>query len=283
MSNAVVLKQESQNPEVGRFAASILRVLRPLIRLMVGNITFPAFLNMAKTIYVEEAERKLLQRDPNARITKSSLALLTGIDTRAISQVLQESKVDKEFEAQDLLPEAHVLAKWARDPIYLDALSDPLDLPIYGRGHTFQSLVSKTVGRNVTAQTVLDRLIASGNIELVDENTVRMLSRYYFPLSGAKYELIDVGMAAASNLLGTVQFNVDHRDDPDKRLIQQQRWSNTIPADKYEEFKIILEQQIRENVDSSLEKIESYEDENSANQLMTAGVGFYFFESPKES
>ncbi len=273
----------SRNPEVGRFAASILRVLRPLIRLMVGNITFPAFLNMAKTIYVEEAERKLLQRDSNARITKSSLALLTGIDTRAISHILSSDPNSREVEAKDLLPEAHVLAKWALDPIYLDELSDPLDLPIYGRGQTFQSLVSQTAGRNVTAQTVLDRLVASGNIELVDENTVRLLSRYYFPLSGAKYELIDVGMAAAANLLSTVQFNVDHRDDPSRRLIQQQRWSNTIPADKYKEFKLAIEKQIRENIDSSLAKIENYEDENSAEQLMTAGVGFYFFESPKDS
>ncbi len=94
--------KQSHNPEVGRFAASILRVLRPLIRLMVGNITFPAFLNMTKTIYVEEAERKLRQRDPNARITKSSLALLTGIDTRAISQVIDQSQNQMEFEAQDL-------------------------------------------------------------------------------------------------------------------------------------------------------------------------------------
>jgi len=251
---------------------------------MVGNITFPAFLNMAKTIYVEEAERKLLQRDSNARITKSSLALLTGIDTRAISHILHTSKEDKEFEAQDLLPEAHVLDKWARDPLFLDEHSDPLDLPIYGRGQTFQSLVSQTAGRNVTAQTVLDRLDASGNIELVDENTVRMVSRYYFPLTGAKYEMVDVGMQAAANLLGTVQHNVDHRDEPDHRLLQQQRWSTTIPAHIYQEFKQAVEAKMREHIDISLEQIEEYEDDSDpTHQLITAGVGFYFFESPKES
>jgi len=279
----VAVKQESQNPDVGRFAASILRVLRPLIRLMVGNITFPAFLNMAKTIYVDEAERKLLQRDPNARITKSSLALLTGIDTRAISQVMQASKEDKVFKAEDLLPEAHVLDKWARDPMFLDEFSEPIHLPIYGRGLTFQNLVSQTAGRNVTAQTVLDRLVASGNIELIDENTVRMVSRYYFPLSGAKYEMVDVGMQAAANLLGTVQHNVDHRDHPDHRLLQQQRWSTTIPIHIYEEFKTAVEAKMREHIDISLEQIEEYEDDSGPKQqLMTAGVGFYFFESPSE-
>ena len=282
MSNTAL--NHSNTPEVGRFAASILRVLRPLIRLMVGNITFPAFLNMAKTIYVEEAQRKLLQRDPNARVTKSSLALLTGIDTRAISQMLKTNKEEKEFEAQDLLLEAHVLDKWARDPLFSNELAEPLDLPIYGRGFTFQSLVSQTAGRNVTAQTVLDRLVASGNIEMVDENTVHMVSRYYFPLSGAKYEMVDVGMQAAANLLGTVQHNVDHRDHPDSRFLQQQRWSTTIPIHAYEDFKKSVEAKMREHIDISLEQIEDFEDDSDTEQqLMTAGVGFYFFKSPKDN
>jgi len=198
--------------------------------------------------------------------------------------VLQTNKEDKEFEAQDLLLEAHVLDKWARDPMFLNELSKPLDLPIYGRGLTFQNLVSQTAGRNVTAQTVLDRLVASANIELLDENTVRMVSRYYFPLSGAKYEMVDVGMQAAANLLSTVQHNVDYRDKPDRRLLQQQRWSTTIPNHMYEEFKKSVEAKMREHIDISLEQIEQHEDDSDPNQhLMTAGVGFYFFESPKDS
>ena len=167
--------------------------------------------------------------------------------------------------------------------MFLGDTSEPLDLPIYGRGLTFQNLVSQTAGRNVTAQTVLDRLVASGNIELVDENTVRMVSRYYFPLSGAKYEMVDVGMQAAANLLGTVQHNVDHRDHPDQRFLQQQRWSTTIPRHVYEEFKKAVETKMREHIDISLEQIEEFEDDRGPQQqLITAGVGFYFFESPKD-
>ena len=274
--------KETHNPDVGRFAASILRVLRPLIRLMVGNITFPAFLNMAKTIYVEEAERKLLQRDPNARITKSSLALLTGIDTRAISQVISQGQDHKEVEAQDLLPEASVLGAWTLKPDFLDANGAPKDLPIYGRGVTFQSLVSQAAGRNVTAQTVVDRLVATGNIELIDENTIRMLSRHYFPLSGAKYEMVDVGMQAAANLLGTVQHNVENRDNPDGRLLQQQRWSSTIPISKYADFQEKIMKMMYSYIDASLEQIEHFEEDTETSEQVSAGVGFYYFESPKD-
>ena len=156
-------QHESQNPEVGRFTASIISVLRPLIRLMVGHITFPAFLSITQTIYVEETERKLKHQDPGARITKSALSLMSGIDTRAISQILNASSEEKEIQTQDLLPEAHVLEKWARDPAYQSEDDQINDLQIYGRGITFQNLVSQTVGRNVTAQTVLDLRGFSGN------------------------------------------------------------------------------------------------------------------------
>jgi len=51
----------------------------------------------------------------------------------------------------------------------------------------------------------------------------------------------------------------------------------------YEEFKQSVEERMREHVDISLEQIESFEDENDpTDELMTAGVGFYFFESPKD-
>ncbi len=282
MSN-VALK-ESQNPKAARFTESIIRVLRPLIRLMVGNITFQAFIGLAKQIYVEEAQRELKKEDPQARVTKSALALITGIDTRAISQLLNAKADDNQHDAQYLQLEAAVLADWGLKPEYRGAENQPVDLPVYGRGMTFQSLVTKTAGRNVTAQTVLDRLISSGNVELIDENTVRLISRIYFPLTGAKYETIDNGMHAASNLLRTVQHNLDNKDRPDKRLVQQQRWSMSIPREKYSAFKAVMTQMMRSQIDDTFKVIEDYEDEEDKNaDNVTAGVGFYYFESLEDN
>lgn len=271
-------QNDSQHPNVSRFTSAIHRVLRPLIRLMVGNMTYPAFIAMAKNIYVEEAERKL-KRDPsNKRITKSSLALLTGIDTRQISQVMNAPK-NIALEATDLLPEAFVLGQWATEGTYKNLNSDkPIDLPVYGRGLTFQNLVTRTVGRNVTAQTVLDRLVSTGNIEYIDENTIRLLSPYYFPLTGAKYELLDVGMQATANLLLTVDNNISHRDETSQRFVQQQRWSRAIPREKHEAFKQHIAEFIHKQLDESVTEIVKYESPVQTDETITAGIGMYYFE-----
>ena len=281
MTNGV--PQKETNAQAGRFTESIIRVLRPLIRLMVGNITFNVFLDLAKQIYVEESQRELKRRDPKGRVTKSALALLTGIDTRAINQILAEMAEDKELDEIFLIPEAEVLAEWGYKPKFRGPDDIPIDLPISGRGITFQNLVTKLAGRNVTAQTVLDRLTKSGNVELVDENTVRLVSKIYFPLQGDNYEALDVGMAAAANLLRTVHHNVSNQDGAPGRLVQQQRWSNDIPIKNYEKFKAAITDLLRDQIDESLSVLENYEDEHDASPKVTAGIGAYYFESFDDS
>ncbi len=276
-------RSNNQHPNVSRFTSAIHRVLRPLIRLMVGNMTYPAFISMAKNIYIEEAERKLKQDSSSKRITKSSLALLTGIDTRQISQAMNAPKAEA-LEAPDLLPEAYVLGQWSSEGTYKDVdTQKTLDLPVYGRGLTFQNLVTRTVGRNVTAQTVLDRLVSTGNIEYVNENTVRLLSPYYFPLTGAKYELLDVGMQATANLLLTVDNNISHRDDTGQRFVQQQRWSRAIPTEKHEAFKLHMSEFIKQQLNESVTELEQFEDPIPTKETITAGVGYYYFESLPET
>ena len=50
-------------------------ILRRVVRLLVGTVSFPALQEILRKIYVEEAEKKLI-RD-NSKATKSALALLT--------------------------------------------------------------------------------------------------------------------------------------------------------------------------------------------------------------
>lgn len=246
-------------------------------------MTYPAFITMAKSIYIEEAERKLKQDPMTKRVTKSSLALLTGIDTRQISQFMNAPEAAK-LEAPDLLPEAYVLGQWASEGTYKDInTNEPLELPVYGRGLTFQNLVTRSVGRNVTAQTVLDRLVITGNIEYVDENTVRLLSPYYFPLTGAKYELLDVGMQATANLLLTVDNNISHRDDTGLRFVQQQRWSRAIPPEKHAAFKQHIQEFLNTQLDASVNEITKYESPVHTSESITAGVGYYYFEYHSDS
>ena len=49
---------------------------------------------------------------------------------------------------------------WNSDQRFRDSeMNKPAILPIEGKGRTFQSLVLKAIGRNITVKTVLDRLL----------------------------------------------------------------------------------------------------------------------------
>ena len=60
-------------------------VLRRIVRLLVGTVSFPALQEILRKIYVEEAEKKLV-RD-GSRPTKSALALMTGLDKIFVQRV----------------------------------------------------------------------------------------------------------------------------------------------------------------------------------------------------
>ena len=83
---------EMNNPSTPSDSASLTNavglVLRRIVRLMVGTVSFPALIEILKTLYVEEAEKKI--KISGSKTTKSALALLTGIDTRVVSSVVEK-------------------------------------------------------------------------------------------------------------------------------------------------------------------------------------------------
>ena len=156
----VAMQDKFALPEEAKSIAKILPlVLRRLVRLVVGTISFPAFVEMLRTVYVEEAQKKLIKDGTNP--TKSALALVTGLDTRVVSSIV-ENEFSLSMEPQKMNPEAALLDTWAKDPFFQDMDSNqPAILPIEGRGKSFQGLVLKTVGRNITVKTVLNKLVES--------------------------------------------------------------------------------------------------------------------------
>jgi len=63
-------------------------LFRKIVRLLIGTISYPVLVELLKSLYVEEAEKKLIRS--GSKPTKSALALITGLDTRVVSSVLKE-------------------------------------------------------------------------------------------------------------------------------------------------------------------------------------------------
>lgn len=272
MANSPLKTQKSPSISGSPVSDALRLVLRRIVRLLVGSVSFPALLEILKKIYVEEAERKLARE--GTRPTKSALALLTGLDTRVVSNVLN-SDIDSSLDPTSFSAESALLDMWANDTFFKDDDGKPAILPLEGRGRTFQGLVLKAVGRNVTVKTVIDKLIASENIRLIKGATesVEMVSQYYSPLSSDRAKMTDIALYESSRVLSAVIHNMT--TESDLRVPQQGRWTYRLSPNNYVEFRKearrLLEKQIKEG--EAL--LESFEEEKKGPGQLTVGFGWY--------
>jgi len=249
------------------------QVFSKVVRLVIGTVSLPALVDILKAIYVEEAEKKLMRE--GAKPTKSALALMTGLDTRVVSQVLEQN-LETTIQNQNVNPENALIDMWYSDPYFQDPQTGkPAALPIAGRGKTFQGLVLRSIGRNITVKTVMDRLLNWGSIKVVsgEIETVEILSRTYLPLTDDRVKHTEIAFLEASRVLGAVIHNMNCV--PEIRVPQQGRWTYRLSVDRYKEFRrqarFLLEKQIKEG-EALLEEFE--EPKKHAGQ-MTVGIGWY--------
>ncbi len=271
---SVAMPENFAPPEDAKSIAKILPlVLRRIVRLVVGTISFPAIVDMLRSVYVEEAQKKLILE--GTKPTKSALALITGLDTRVVSNVI-ESDFNLDIDPQKISPEAALLETWAKDPYFQSSESQkPAILPILGRGKSFHGLVLRTVGRNITVKTVIDKLIESGNIKVVPGNVdkIEMLSVFYSPISGDVANLTDIAFLEASRILNTVIHNM--KADEENRVPQQGRWTYRLDPKSYKEFR----KRVRELLDKQINEgellLEEFEEPTKLPGQLTVGIGWY--------
>ncbi|MDZ4728589.1 MAG: DUF6502 family protein [Xanthomonadales bacterium] len=249
------------------------RVFRKVVRLVIGTVSLPALVDILKAIYVEEAEKKLIRE--GSKPTKSALALMTGLDTRVVSQVLEQN-LDSTIQNQNVNPEHALIDMWSSDSFFQDPETGlAAQLPLGGKGRTFQGLVLRSIGRNITVKTVIDRFIASKNIRIIygDVEKVELLSQFYSPISDDRAKQTEVGLVEASRVLAAVIHNM--RANEELRVPQQGRWTYRLSPDQLNEFRnqarILLEKQIKEG-EALLEKFE--EPKKQSGQI-TVGFGWY--------
>lgn len=268
-----------ENEVAGQLADVIERLLRPFIRLFVGRVSCDFMVRMLKRLYIEEAKRWIEQRD-DGRVTKSKLALLTGLDARTIASIEERDAEDEDIQSRAVFAEACVLYHWTENPEYQDEGGNPAVLQILGRPRTFQTLVSPLVGRSVTAKTVLQRLIDSGNVEVVDDTHVRLLDPHYQPVQRSEATVLNSGSWSLSRLFETIENNLK-ADEKDNRLLQQDRYSISIPIENVPGVRAALRNVLLRHIKEIEAVLEEHESEQETGA--TLGVGWFVFQHPQPS
>ena len=265
---------------------AIFEVISPIVRLLIGTLNYSQFCEILRLAYVREAKRIIENRNDSTRITKSELSLLTGIDSRQLPSESHLVDTSKKFSLIEsfgqtelhLYPESEILGLWQKQTEYLSAdFAKKKIIPITGKRNSFEALVRKFYTRGVTIQSVLARLQAYGNVEVIEQDFVRLKNKIYIPMHQDKEELLKVGLIHLHHLADTISNNNMQENDECKFF---QRHVRSVGI-RQEDFTIIRKSLSKDLLKSLLScetkivAVES-EQENSGNNY--CGVGFYYFE-----
>lgn len=179
--------------EAGWLISTLEIMLRPLARMLVGRVSVHAVCDLLKQLYLQEAARKL--EDNGERMTRASLAMLSGWDTRTVTEALDRGiNVDP----SRIWPELGIMTLWQTDPKYkIRRTGEPKELSLYGDGPNFFKLVVRAIGRNITPKAVIGKLQERKLIRVTAEGNVQIAStrfREFSPKERAALEDISKGM-----------------------------------------------------------------------------------------
>jgi len=273
MPGLVMQNDVNQQDDAKSITHFLSRVFRKVVRLVIGSVSLPALIEILKAIYVEEAEKKLIRE--GSKPTKSAIALMTGLDTRVVS-MLSSQNLDQTIQSQNVNPENALIDMWSSDPFFQDPeTGKPAALPISGRGRTFQTLVLRSIGRNITVKTVIGRLEASENIRVTqgDVEAVELLSGLYSPVSTDRAKQTEVGLIEASRVLSAVIHNMS--SDPEIRVPQQGRWTYRLAPERYKDFRKRVRALLGKQIKEGESLLEEFEEPTKRPGQMTVGIGWY--------
>lgn len=164
----------------GRIALrTAMAMLVPLARWLVRNgVHYASFAPALKPVFVEAAKREL--QATGAKITDSSLSVLSGVHRRDIRAFGQQSANDPEPKTPSAA--SQVFTRWLTDPGLRDARNKPTVLPKMGGTRSFDNL-AREVSSDVHPRTLLAELQRLGLVE-VDGDNVRLLVHAFVPQEG---------------------------------------------------------------------------------------------------
>jgi hypothetical protein len=189
--------------------AAVLRVMRPLVRLLVRHgVTYPAFAAALKRVFLDAATDELSAR--GMAHTDSALSLLSGVhrrDVRTLTRAPQRSASARPRSDAPLSLVGEVVARWIGDAAYQDRRRRPRTL----QRAEFDAMVA-AVSSDVRGRAMLDELLRLGAVT-EGEDGITLSSSGFAPREGLvemselfAANLADHAAAAAANLQGEANF-----------------------------------------------------------------------------
>lgn len=274
-------------PDVAILTHAVETVFRKLIRMLIGKISLKKLQEMIQVIFVEEAEANLRKEAPGKNVPLSTLAVITGFDTRTLTKIKSKDNYLKPFHEEKrflsgITPECSVLDVWESSLKYRDPKSGkPKVLAIRGSDTSFESLIGDSNStRGVTVTSFLQRLEASKSIVVEKaKNRVRMIDKRYTPFK-SKYhtENAKIGMAAVGNLVDTIAHNLRAPAQSRESFYQKGCWTHRLDKNDGEKLREIIRKFLLKTDEEARKIIKPFEQDVISKDQVTAGISMFYFE-----
>ena len=275
-------RKSISKPRVGQaLAAALARILHPMFRIVLrNNMSFKAFLDIAKRAYVEVAANEF--HIPGKKQSVSRIALLSGLTRKDVQRLLEAPAANDSDAGERYNRAARVVAGWVRDKDFSDADGQPLALPQDGAKTSFAELVRRYSG-DIPPRAVLDELLRVGTVEKLPDGHIRLVARAYIPRTSDRDKLAILG-SDVSDLIDTIDHNLHRADEPRfQRKLMYDNLSREAAA-KFRELSAARAQGLMEYLDSWLSQHDR--DVNPAAEgtgRVRAGLGVFYFEENLEA
>lgn len=278
-----------QSSEVAIIGRGVESVLRRLIRFLAGRISLAKLHELIDFIYVEEMDEQLHREAAKGKVTLSTMALNSGLDTRVINRIRSSPSYkrgvvnDAEF-FRDFTPAASFLHLWSTDERFTDPETGlPRPLAITGESGSLEELATLIrLPRGVTIKSVAEQLERSELVYLDRErDVVEMRVDRYLPSPGKDREgALEIGFLAVGRLMDTVLGNLDPALPDDQRLYQRVYWINRLPRQQRMRFRERLGKLLDEVEKKGYDELERLDQPFDTPSQLSVGFGLYLFEDP---
>lgn len=257
--------------------AAILKLLRPLIRLLLRNgISYGDFADLSRWVFMDVASKEF--GIPGRKQTVSRVSVITGLTRKEVSRLQKIKTPDDSAIAHQYNRAARVISGWLRDAQFHDKKGHPANLRFDTGKNSFSALVKKHSG-DVPPRAILDELLRVGTVALDENEKICLMADGFIPRTGERDKLHILG-TDVQLLLSTIDYNL--RQDSQTPRFQRKVAYDNLPAEALPEFRQVSAEKAQSLL-IELDRHLSAQDRDlnpavKGTGRKQAGVGIYYFE-----
>lgn len=254
---------------------AILRIMRPLVRVMLRNgLAYADFAALVKGVFVEVASEDF--DIPGKKQSVSRVSVLTGINRKEVKRLMELPADSADHDNNNRA--ARVVSGWMRDDDFTDDNGKPLALQLVSGDEPGFDLLVKKYSGDMPARSILDELVRVG-AAAVSDGRISLTASGYVPAT-SNDEMLRLSAEGVSDLLKTVDHNLQG-DQPLSRLQLSVAYDD-VPAAGVETFRTLSREKSLELL-TDLDKVLATHDRSvnpsvSGSGRYRTGIGIYYFE-----